>query len=75
MISMKKLSIAYLGAIAIALAINKPASANVFFNSDTGHYYEYVPGAYTWNQAKASAEARSYNGLQGYLATITSEAE
>ncbi|NEP04599.1 MAG: hypothetical protein F6K34_07025, partial [Okeania sp. SIO4D6] len=44
MISIKKLSIACLGATTIALAINKPASASVFFNSDTGHYYEYVPG-------------------------------
>ncbi|NEP06560.1 MAG: hypothetical protein F6K34_18100, partial [Okeania sp. SIO4D6] len=71
----KKLSIACLGATTIALAINKPASASVFFNSDTGHYYEYVPGEYTWNQAKASAETRSYNGWQRYLITITSEAE
>lgn len=38
----------------------------------TGHFYEYVtaPGI-TWTNAKAVAEARTYYGLKGYLATIT----
>ena len=39
----------------------------------TDHYYEYVPSVgITWTAAKAAAEARTYFGLQGYLATITS---
>lgn len=39
----------------------------------TGHYYEYVPSlGITWADAKVAAEARTYFGLQGYLATITS---
>ncbi len=39
----------------------------------TGHYYEYVPAlGITWTNAKAAAELRTYYGLQGYLATITS---
>lgn len=42
----------------------------------TGHYYEYVPSlGITWTNAKAAAEARTYFGLQGYLATITSADE
>ncbi len=41
-------------------------------SSDTGHYYEYIDGTYTWSEAKAAAEARTLYGLQGYLATITS---
>jgi hypothetical protein len=42
----------------------------------TGHYYEFVAApALTWAQARAAAAARTYNGLQGYLATITSAAE
>lgn len=40
-----------------------------------GHYYEYVPGSYTWAQAKTAASNRTLNGLQGYLATITSQTE
>jgi gliding motility-associated-like protein len=39
----------------------------------TGHYYEYVQAiGITWTNAKVAAENRSYFGLQGYLATITS---
>lgn len=42
----------------------------------TGHYYFYVsnPGI-TWTDAKAAAEAQEYFGLQGYLATLTSQEE
>ncbi|WP_027398952.1 cadherin-like beta sandwich domain-containing protein [Anaerovorax odorimutans] len=40
------------------------------------HYYEFVaaPGM-TWNDAKTAAEQRTLYGLQGYLATITSQVE
>ena len=42
----------------------------------TGHYYEYVPSlGITWSNAKVAAEARTYFGLKGYLATITSADE
>ena len=44
-------------------------------NSDNNHYYEYVDGAFTWQQAKADAVTKTLNGLQGYLATSTSAAE
>jgi len=42
----------------------------------TGHYYEYVsaPGI-CWADAQKAAAARSYQGMGGYLATITSAAE
>jgi len=42
----------------------------------TGHYYEFVsaPGL-CWEQARTAAAARTYQGMTGYLATITSEAE
>ncbi len=40
------------------------------------HFYEYVPKfGITWTAAKAAAAARTYYGLQGYLATLTSAAE
>ncbi len=42
----------------------------------TGHYYEYIPSlGITWTNANAAANARTYFGLQGYLATLTSQAE
>ncbi|MEC3907440.1 C-type lectin domain-containing protein [Tamlana sp. 2201CG12-4] len=42
----------------------------------TGHYYEYVPAlGITWTDAKVAAENKTYFGLQGYLATITSAEE
>ncbi len=48
----------------------------VFFE-DNGHYYELVsvPGGLTWEDARAAAEARTYRGASGHLATITSAAE
>jgi hypothetical protein len=39
------------------------------------HYYEYLPIKTTWKEAKSEAESKSYQGRQGYLATITSELE
>ncbi|MEL4306463.1 DUF7507 domain-containing protein [Joostella sp. CR20] len=46
------------------------------FLASTGHYYEYVPSVgIKWTEAKAIAETRYFYGIQGYLATITSEEE
>ena len=42
----------------------------------TGHFYEYVSNlGITWQNAKTAAETRTYYGLKGYLATITSAEE
>ncbi|GAA4934055.1 hypothetical protein GCM10023314_03150 [Algibacter agarivorans] len=46
------------------------------FLPSTGHYYEYVPSiGITWTSAKTAADIKTYFGLQGYLATITSAEE
>jgi hypothetical protein len=47
------------------------------FNPDNGHVYQavYVDGGIDWADANAAAEASSYGGADGYLATITSEEE
>jgi VCBS repeat-containing protein len=39
------------------------------------HHYEYVEGAITWSNALTAAAGRQYNGMQGYLATVTSAQE
>ncbi|MEQ1798837.1 MAG: lectin-like protein [Lacibacter sp.] len=37
-----------------------------------GHFYEYISSTASWSTAKTNAAARTYLGLNGYLATITS---
>ena len=40
------------------------------------HYYEFVPKLHTsWNAARAEAKTKTFFGLRGYLACITSAAE
>lgn len=45
------------------------------YNPSNGHYYEFITGSQTWEAARAAAKNRTFNGLQGYLATITSAEE
>jgi hypothetical protein len=58
----------------LVLFLSGPASAAPVHNTDNGHYYEAVarPQGITWDAARAEAEGRSYNGLHGHLATLTS---
>jgi uncharacterized repeat protein (TIGR02543 family) len=39
------------------------------------HYYEVVNESKSWTSAKSAAEAKTFNGLKGYLVTITSQVE
>ncbi|WP_340154310.1 T9SS type B sorting domain-containing protein [uncultured Winogradskyella sp.] len=49
---------------------------NANFLPSTGHYYFYVAAtSITWTQARDAAASQDYFGLQGYLATITTEEE
>jgi len=51
-----------------------PVGTNYF--SGNGHYYEIVQSnGIDWDDAKTAAEASTYEGLTGYLVTITSAAE
>ena len=60
--------------VTLSYIIKRNDGTTVF--AENGHYYEFVsaPGI-TWVNAKIAAEARTYQGLHGYLATITSAAE
>ena len=49
--------------------------AGAAFDPDTGHYYEDVSALSTWATAKSAAATRSFNGLTGYLVTMTSARE
>jgi hypothetical protein len=49
---------------------------NAVPNASNGHYYEYVATSNVgWAQAKQAASQLTFNGLGGYLATVTSSAE
>ena len=41
----------------------------------TGNYYQWISERVTWQQARANALSMSYLGLQGYLATPSTQAE
>lgn len=40
-----------------------------------GHFYDFVAGDFTWHQALDESGAMTANGWEGYLATVTSQAE
>lgn len=43
-----------------------------YFN---GHYYGFVPEKISWNEAYKISKTLNFNGVQGYLMTLTSRAE
>ena len=51
------------------------AGDGVECDASTGHCYQWVPTQTDWYVAKAAAEGMTHNGVQGHLATITSDAE
>lgn len=58
------------------IASFKPVDKIIDFNSLNGHYYETVDASgASWQTAYRAARAKSYMGMQGYLVTITSQAE
>jgi hypothetical protein len=49
---------------------------NLLVNPENGHFYEFVTNnGISWTSARGEANGKSYLGLQGYLATITSSRE
>lgn len=58
------------------IASFKPVDKVIDFNSLNGHYYETVDASgASWQTAYRAARAKNYMGMQGYLVTITSQAE
>ncbi len=51
------------------------ASAEAIQWEGNGHYYEYLDGLVTWEEAHIIAENRTIFGSPGYLVTLTSQAE
>ena len=62
-------------ALAIGISSLSNAIAAPVQWAENGHWYEFVSEAVTWDTAFSAANSASYDGLQGYLATITSAEE
>jgi hypothetical protein len=64
------------GALAslIVGALLGPAHA-VPVQGPTGNFYDFVPGSFTWPNARTGALGLSHLGAPGFLATVTSAAE
>lgn len=61
--------------VALAAVLAATAQCEPVLNPANGHYYECVYEPLFWAQADQAAKARSYQGVSGYLATITSASE
>jgi len=60
-------------AVAAILPLGGAEAAPVQFGDN---FYEFVPAeSFSWNHANAAASARTFNGVNGHLATVTSSAE
>ena len=59
----------------LKVSVSTKPGSNEFYSSATGHYYKYVSTAKNWSDAQSYAQGLELNGLQGYLAHITSYAE
>lgn len=57
------------------LGIATPASAAVVINPGNGHGYEFISTTLSFDNALIAAAGMTYLGQQGYLATVTSQAE
>ena len=71
---LKTLTIAALLGMAAATVQSAPVQWTTA-SGGNGHWYEFISTGVTWQQAFASANAMSYMGMSGYLATITSAEE
>lgn len=64
--------------LAAALFATTAHAAPIQWAASSGgndHYYEFVSDKKTWADARADATSRSFMGLQGYLASVTSAPE
>ena len=55
---------------ALSVSLGSPV-----YSTGNGHYYEFISASIDWPTANTAANAKTFLGLTGYLATITSSAE
>src|SRR5688572_9344132 len=69
-------SLVAITAAALLCCGSAKAQTDPILNPANGHYYQHVgPYAFSFQQALAGAQASSYLGIPGHLATITSAEE
>src|SRR5262245_46650056 len=75
--TMPRLTAVLLSSVLGILLGGSAANAVPIFDPASGHYYELVTTdtRISWDQANAAANARTFAGLQGHLATVTSADE
>ncbi len=65
--------------VIFVVSVTTSANAAPLYYAGTGHYYDAIyEGPYswiTWDNANTMAQSMSHNGVQGYLATVTSQGE
>src|SRR5436309_7632677 len=61
--------------LGMSFVLVHPALGALALWSDNGHYYEFIPGALTWQEAQAAAAGMTFLGARGYLTTVTSAPE
>jgi Lectin C-type domain/PEP-CTERM motif len=65
--------------VSVAFVLSSPVAAVpvqwTIASGGNDHWYDFVATNLTWDDAFAAANATTFNGLQGYLATVTSALE
>jgi len=74
---MKELLVLLAASFLVLFSSSDASSTPVQWTSDgNGHYYELFLNDYiTWTDANSAANAKTYNGMPGHLATLTSQEE
>lgn len=59
----------------ISVVVSYAGNGTVAYYETNEHFYEFVSTPLTWESARSAAAAKTFNGLQGYLATSTTGLE
>jgi hypothetical protein len=62
------------GLINLSVVITSQVSG-AYYNPTNGHIYRFIPGQISWSSARTNAKASTFEGVPGYLVTITSADE
>lgn len=66
---------AVLSLLLVSISVAAPSHAQPFYYPGNNHNYELIPVQTTWAGARAAAEALTFQGFPGHLATITTADE
>lgn len=61
--------------LTLRIGLAEKGASNIYYDANSGHYYEYVTSTTSWASAKTASAAKTYKGLNGYLAHLTTRSE